>query len=54
VFSLSSSDFSIPLPLFYNSESVYFCRTGFVASEQLKFKYFAVIFSPLYNMSLFL
>jgi hypothetical protein len=35
IFSLSSSNFSVPLSLFYNSELLYVCLTGLVASAQL-------------------
>jgi hypothetical protein len=53
-FSLSSSDFSIPWSSFYGSELIYFCRTGFMTSAKLKYRYFTVIFSTFYDMYLFL
>jgi hypothetical protein len=53
-FPLSSSGFSILWSLFYNNELIYVCRTDFVSSALLKLKYFIVIFSTFYNLSLLL
>jgi hypothetical protein len=53
-FSLSSSNVSLPLSLSYNIDVIFFFRKGFVASEQLKFMCFTVLFSILYKMTFFL
>lgn len=54
VFSLPSSNFSVPWSLFYNFELTKICRTDFVSFAELKFMYFIVTFSASYNMSSFL